>query len=409
MSSVTLLHSEETFTIPALQVINKCSLFQNKVTLLVSPYRVQSSVSLSIFREFLSAFEGNAINITDTNFTELDRLCKEFGFSELATKLSEFRPSMDFQEAETEDANARGRIAALEEETNRHSHVIPMLEDKVTQLSTDFGRLGGEVSALRSASAGIQTLSEEVSALKRQIAQKQSDPVVEQFSTEFIELRKEVLTLKGEIALMSLTGTPSQNQPPPPSPAPSPPSPQQPPVPSFDSRIISSFPEIFAEFRGKQFSVLWRGSRDGFKAKEFHRRCDGHANTLTVILDTKGNIFGGFTPVEWESGNSHKPEKADDSLKSFLFTLKNPHNIPPRRFALKDKMKHRALWCSPGCGPCFGHGRDIAVEDNCNTNTRNKTPLGYSYTNDTGLSRDIVFTGSRHFQVKEIEVFEITD
>jgi hypothetical protein len=70
------------------------------------------------------------------------------------------------------------------------------LEDKVTELSTDFGRLVGEVSALRSASAGIETLSEEVSALKTQIRQKPNDPVVEQLSTEFIELRKEVLILK---------------------------------------------------------------------------------------------------------------------------------------------------------------------------------------------------------------------
>jgi hypothetical protein len=64
--------------------------------------------SLSIFREFLSALDGNSINITDTNFTELHRLCEEFGFSELGAKLSEFRPSMDFTEAETEDADARG-------------------------------------------------------------------------------------------------------------------------------------------------------------------------------------------------------------------------------------------------------------------------------------------------------------
>jgi hypothetical protein len=108
------------------------------------------------------------------------------------------------------------------------------------------------------------------------------------------------------------------NQPPPPSPAPSRPSPQQPPVPSFNSRIISDFPEIFTEFRKKQFSLLWQGSRDGFKATEFHRRCDGHADILTVILDTKGNIFGGFTPVEWESPTVNPDHKADDSLKSFL-------------------------------------------------------------------------------------------
>jgi hypothetical protein len=95
MALVTLLHPEQTVKIPTLQVMTKCSLFQNNPTLLTSPYRIQSSVTLSIFREFLSALEGNAINITDTNFTELDRLCTEFDFIELAAKLSEFRPSMD--------------------------------------------------------------------------------------------------------------------------------------------------------------------------------------------------------------------------------------------------------------------------------------------------------------------------
>jgi hypothetical protein len=52
--------------------------------------------------------QGNAINITDTNFTELHRLCEEFDFTEFAVKLSEFRPSMDFSEGEAEDADARG-------------------------------------------------------------------------------------------------------------------------------------------------------------------------------------------------------------------------------------------------------------------------------------------------------------
>jgi uncharacterized coiled-coil protein SlyX len=353
--------------------MNKFSLFQKNPTILISSYRVQSSVSLSIFREFLSAFEGNAINLTSTNFTELDRLCNEFGFSELSAKLSEFRPSIDFKERESEfeDADARGRIAFLEEKSNQHSHVIAILQDKVTQLSTDFGRLFGEVSALRSAAARIDPLSEEVSALKTQIVQKLNAQVVKQLSTELSELRNEVLTLKTRIASI----LPS----------------------SLDSRIISEFPEIFAEFRGKQFSLLWRGSRDGFEAKEFHGRCDGHSNTLTVILDTKGNIFGGFTPVEWESRTSGPYEKADDSLKSFVFTLKNPHNIPARRFALKAEMKQRAIFCNSKYCP---HFNAIWIKDNCNASANSGSSLGTTYINDTGLHECIV---------EEIEVFEITD
>jgi hypothetical protein len=43
---------------------------------------------------------------------------------------------MDFKDAETEDADARGRIAGPEEKANQHSHVIAILQDKVTQIST---------------------------------------------------------------------------------------------------------------------------------------------------------------------------------------------------------------------------------------------------------------------------------
>jgi hypothetical protein len=84
-----------------------------------------------------------------------------------------------------------------------------------------------------------------------------------------------------------------------------------------------------------------------------------------VILNTNGNICGGFTPVKWEprkwngkSGKEDNCHKADPSLKSFLFTLTNPHNVPARRFALKGEEKDRAIKCYFGGGPdCdFGHG-----------------------------------------------------
>jgi hypothetical protein len=106
-----------------------------------------------------------------------------------------------------------------------------------------------------------------------------------------------------------------------------------------------------------------------------------------VILDTKGNILGGLTPVEWESRTD--TFKADDSLKSFVFTLKNPHNIPARRFALKVERKDDAINCESGWGPRFGFC-DIGVFDNCNANTASSTSLGSAYTNDTGLGNDIV-------------------
>jgi hypothetical protein len=84
--------------------------------------------------------------------------------------------------------------------------------------------------------------------------------------------------------------------------------------------IVGEYPPLFEKFRAKLFKVLWRGSRDGFTAQEFHRRCDGRAKTLTLIADTNGNLFGGFRAVEWDSDASGK-YKGDDSLRMRLFTF----------------------------------------------------------------------------------------
>jgi hypothetical protein len=143
-----------------------------------------------------------------------------------------------------------------------------------------------------------------------------------------------------------------------------------------------------------------------------------------VILDTEGNIFGGFTPLKWESrrwdGKLRRRNncmKADDSQKSFIFTLKNPHNVQAKKFALKTERKWEAIFCDSQHGPYFGgypsfglwDWNDICVCDDCNANTGSFTSFGISYINDTGLDGKTFFTGSEHFKVQEIEIFEITD
>jgi hypothetical protein len=56
--------------------------------------------------------------------------------------------------------------------------------------------------------------------------------------------------------------------------------------------------------------------------------------------------------VKWESpvwnGKSEDENncvKGDESLRSFLFTLRNPRGVPPRKFALREGRKQRAIFC----------------------------------------------------------------
>jgi hypothetical protein len=115
-------------------------------------------------------------------------------------------------------------------------------------------------------------------------------------------------------------------------------------------------------------------------------------------------MFGGYTPVPWDGSKGWKNEP-DDSDTSFLFTLKNPRNGPPTKFA---HMKGEdAIGNYPNHGPVFAGNEDMGCENNSNTRNYNWTNLGGAYLNTTGLDGTKVFTGKEYFTAKEIEVCQV--
>jgi hypothetical protein len=178
------------------------------------------------------------------------------------------------------------------------------------------------------------------------------------------------------------------------------------PAPTLDSLIISMFPPLFNRFRLKQFRLLWRWSRDNFDLSRFHAECDNHGPTLTLIKDKDGNIFGGYTPSQWCSppaGSSCL--KSDDSLQTCLFTLKNPHNLPPMTFSLNPAWRERAILCCAAHGPDFN---SMSVRGGGAERTFIYTGLGPAYLNNTGIDGETILTGSGRAWAQDIEVFEVT-
>jgi hypothetical protein len=173
-----------------------------------------------------------------------------------------------------------------------------------------------------------------------------------------------------------------------------------------DSLILAEFPTILAEFRGKQFALLWRATRDGFTAAQFHNRCDGHGNTLTVIEDSEGHIFGAYSTAVWATReNSGGVKRAN--TRGFIFSVRNSRDVPPRKFPLKAASKNFALYYDARHGPCFG--LDIWVCNRADLYPHSTTAkFGENYTNDTGLDGSTFLTGSEYFRAKEIEIFEIS-
>jgi len=159
---------------------------------------------------------------------------------------------------------------------------------------------------------------------------------------------------------------------------------------------------LFKGFQTKAFSLLWRGTRDGFAASTFHSLCNNKGSTLTVFKTTSGYIAGGYASVSWTSYGSYVVDS-----NAFLFTLKNPNNMPLK---LAISGSGNALYDGTSYGPTFGGGHDMHISDGSNANT-NSYCYSYSYTYPNGNSGSAgasFMLGAGNFQVAEVEVFLVT-
>ncbi|RGB37540.1 hypothetical protein C1646_756783 [Rhizophagus diaphanus] len=120
-----------------------------------------------------------------------------------------------------------------------------------------------------------------------------------------------------------------------------------------------------------KFKLILRGSRDGFKAEQFHEICDNQSCTVTIIKVQESNeILGGYNPIKWKSGNGYGI--TDDS---FIFSFMNKENIE-NHIISRVKFADCAINYWNSYGPSFGIG-------------------------------DLKIHGVNSFSVKEYEVFRI--
>jgi hypothetical protein len=158
---------------------------------------------------------------------------------------------------------------------------------------------------------------------------------------------------------------------------------------------------LLCEFPIRQkWNLIYRASKDGFEATNFHSKCDNKPNTLTIIKSTNDNVFGGYTEQKWNQIVYYK-----DDPNSFLFSLINKLNKPKKI----KWSKNNGICCSISNSPVFGGGHDLCIADKSNTNTNSCSNLGLFYTHsdyeyESNEAKSFL-AGSFNFQVSEIEVY----
>ena len=169
--------------------------------------------------------------------------------------------------------------------------------------------------------------------------------------------------------------------------------------------IFSKLKEIYAYNRYIKLNLVYRASRDGDLAKDFHFKCDFIGPNLTLIKTKKQYIFGGFTIKTWKhlfkDVNNEDPECGTElkDEQAFGFSL-NENKIYEN-----GKPDESIIYCNSNYGPCFKNFF-FKIFDKCFENGGICGNIQES--NFIGIEQEYEFNGGeQYFKVEEIEVFQI--
>ncbi|KAK8808463.1 hypothetical protein WA158_008364 [Blastocystis sp. Blastoise] len=102
--------------------------------------------------------------------------------------------------------------------------------------------------------------------------------------------------------------------------------------------------------RDKTWKLIFHAAKDGFVSGIFHQKCDNKGETVTIFKSHNNGmdcLFGGYTSLSWNGDNMHHRDP-----DSFIFTLKNMHDIPPTKYSCVYPDK--AIFQGSHLGPSFG-------------------------------------------------------
>lgn len=157
-----------------------------------------------------------------------------------------------------------------------------------------------------------------------------------------------------------------------------------------------------------QLKLLYRASKNGFGARDFHFQCDGHSNTIIIVKTDDNWVFGAYCSAKWSSEN----DRWQEFQGSYIFSLrKNIANYNLERDSFKaDFNGINHVYYNSFVGPIFRKGFSICDESNWLPEKRegkNETDLQGFICPSHIDEKDFKITKSVEFTTEDIEVFHL--
>lgn len=154
---------------------------------------------------------------------------------------------------------------------------------------------------------------------------------------------------------------------------------------------------------------LYRASRDGWSAKDFHSHCDFKGETLIFVESDAGYLSAGYTSVPWGGSGNQRDEKA------CLFALTD--QLAVFRPGNPDYAVHHDASQAFNFSRCLGVNNDPMNEEGAGDCFTAGADTGGEYKIPVDEEGNSVLTGSgagepahnKTFTIAEIEVYQVTD
>ena len=173
---------------------------------------------------------------------------------------------------------------------------------------------------------------------------------------------------------------------------------------SEDFFLFSKIRELYMYNRYLKLSLIYRGSKDGATAKDFHAKCDLSGPNITLIKTKKNYIFGGFANKGWKhlfkdirkDDPEYATEYKDEKAFCFSYNLKKIYK--------NGKPNENVIYCNNNYGAVFNTFFKIFDDYYKNGGICGKIEKCFF----VGQEKNFEFNGGEEkFEINEIEVFQI--
>lgn len=154
--------------------------------------------------------------------------------------------------------------------------------------------------------------------------------------------------------------------------------------------------KITSKFKGCEWKLLIRASRDGYEPADFHKLCDGKQDTVCFVETEHNHIAGGYVELEWGQSQFDWSQSCDNA---YMFVVRPTQKIfeknPPEK-AIMERKCTVMHWE----GDCFSFGyENLYLSQNKRGYCHPKKHFNFDNSKEVA--------GSTSFRVIDYEVFQL--